>query len=936
MAEGTTTVGDGSIVATAGLIQITQTQKDDLEDGLYLVEVTSGLDIDVGDDGTWDGTPMVNNGTLHAVVTESELKAGDFKVNILTEIVYQDIKDEIASNALTDVQIEEEIRKRAGKLLDASAGGDIDGDGDIDGADLLAWNPVLDQPTLSVDYDTVINPIADQVIAGVDNEAGSIAIFESLNSAPTANAGVERNVITGNDVTLDGSTSFDIDGDLLTYQWSFLNKPGTSVGALLNPLTATPSFTADITGDYLLQLIVNDGTVDSVADEVTITAGPTPPSVFGFSGPQKISRNNLAFKTKLVRMKSGWLVSPYGDAAGPEVYDTKGDTKRLARDIFVRVCHPANNTHQCSMEGDWSEPINISNTANLTSIETDWNEDPAVPGATPFYGDSDKPNIFVNGSFAAITWVDKYCDGGEQRMINYTARDGLSVPFSCTYVAYTDNVAGGTWTKKQLTDGSRDAKSDTNKGLSIGTPAKGKWIITWQEDPHGLQLGGASGPGDGASGANVTHGTDIWYTYTEDLMTHVWSTPVRITDNYTNDGSGGNTSPIFHPSNPNVEITESQRGKTGASRANTMLVGGTPIPTAVIAYEESKGADRMDSGKYIRYHEFPFNAPPASTGQYANGEPGCIISDPLENSRRVRFVSQSTAPSSGLKMGVFWRQGHPTEGGPGDIMVRVGKSVAGSTGLRPEDMIPAVDANCRVIDYAVAKDIVNIPASNISSNTIPWSPISCAGPVVTVPDNNLTDTTSLNPYEDAKAHRAAIVGNDFYLGYSYAKDWAVATYTDMDNYNFWIRRYDGTSGTWSTAVNVSNITDVKIHAKEPRLVKTPGSGKGCADGTYLENCRNASTLIIGWGVESNVYSHVQSSVEGDIFYSRTRDKAVTFEPPVVVPGLDINNNRFESQLRPSPAGNIIWTVWNEADNVNGGSHSMLSVSDESVGTPPTP
>ena len=52
-------------------------------------------------------------------------------------------------------------------------------------------------------------------------------------------------------------------------------------------------------------------------------------------------------------------------------------------------------------------------------------------------------------------------------------------------------------------------------------------------------------------------------------------------------------------------------------------------------------------------------------------------------------------------------------------------------------------------------------------------------------------------------------------------------------------------------------------------------------------------------------------------------------------------------MRPSPAGNIIWTVWNEAENepdgygelVNIGTHAMLSVSDESdpsavIPTPP--
>jgi hypothetical protein len=542
-------------------------------------------------------------------------------------------------------------------------------------------------------------------------------------------------------------------------------------------------------------------------------------------------------------------------------------------------------------------------------------------------------------------------------MISYTAREALSVPFSCLYTSYTNNVAGidgepAVWNTQQLTDGSRDAKSDFNKGLSVD--GKGKWVFSWQEDPHGLQLGGGEGPGEGASGATVTHGTDVWYTYTEDLMLEPLATPVRISDNYTIDGSGGNTSPIYHPDDLENEIEVLERGNTGASRPNLMLVGGSPVPTAVIAYEESKGADRLDSGKFVRYHEFAFNAPP--------GEPGCIISDPDENSRRVRFVGQPTASSpNGLRMGVFWRQGFPTEGGPADIMVRVGKKTAveGSTGLRPEDMEPAVDANCRVSDYLVARELVNVPANNISSNTVPWTPIDSEEPS-TFPPNDLGDTSSFNPYEDSKAHRAAIVGEDFYIGYSYAKDWAVATVIDLDNYNFWMRRYNaqGLSDEtydqgWTDAVNLSNITDVKTHVKEPRLVKTPGSGMGCntlgcntldpASSAYPENCQDKNTLIVAWGTESNVYGHIGGSEEFDVYYTRTKDKGVTFEEPVVVPGIG-DNNRFESQLRPSPAGNIIWTAWNEAENVldgngelvNIGTNAMLSVSDESVGTAPEP
>jgi hypothetical protein len=88
-----------------------------------------------------------------------------------------------------------------------------------------------------------------------------------------------------------------------------------------------------------------------------------------FSDPEMLSENSLANKTKLVRMGNGWLVSVYGDATdgSQTVYDTKADDVRLSRDIFVRVCHPANNISQCSSADDWSAPLNISNTAHLTS-----------------------------------------------------------------------------------------------------------------------------------------------------------------------------------------------------------------------------------------------------------------------------------------------------------------------------------------------------------------------------------------------------------------------------------------------------------------------------------------------------------------------------------------------------------------------------------------
>lgn len=97
------------------------------------------------------------------------------------------------------------------------------------------------------------------------------------NSVPVANAGTAQSVVTGAVVTLDGSASIDANGDLLTYNWSFTSKPAGSSAALSSATVAKPTFTADVAGAYVLNLVVDDGKVNSAAGTVTITA--TTPSV---------------------------------------------------------------------------------------------------------------------------------------------------------------------------------------------------------------------------------------------------------------------------------------------------------------------------------------------------------------------------------------------------------------------------------------------------------------------------------------------------------------------------------------------------------------------------------------------------------------------------------------------------------------------------------
>lgn len=94
----------------------------------------------------------------------------------------------------------------------------------------------------------------------------------STNTAPVANAGADQNVVQGDLVTLNGSNSSDADGDTLTYSWSFSSTPNGSSAQLNSSSAQAPTFTADVAGSYQIQLVVNDGTVDSSADSVTITA----------------------------------------------------------------------------------------------------------------------------------------------------------------------------------------------------------------------------------------------------------------------------------------------------------------------------------------------------------------------------------------------------------------------------------------------------------------------------------------------------------------------------------------------------------------------------------------------------------------------------------------------------------------------------------------
>ena len=176
----------------------------------------------------------------------------------------------------------------SGSTVNLSGAGSSDANGDI-----LSYRwTLVSQPATSdvviADADTIsplFTPSVDgsyvlQLIVNdgtVNSTADTVmitaaAVVVPINNAPIANAGIDQNVNTSQLVSLSGVNSSDTDGDALIYVWTILDFPTNSNVTLSDNSLVNPTFTADVSGDYIFGLIVNDGAINSIVDQVTVTA----------------------------------------------------------------------------------------------------------------------------------------------------------------------------------------------------------------------------------------------------------------------------------------------------------------------------------------------------------------------------------------------------------------------------------------------------------------------------------------------------------------------------------------------------------------------------------------------------------------------------------------------------------------------------------------
>jgi len=109
------------------------------------------------------------------------------------------------------------------------------------------------------------------VIILVESGKTKTGIDFALDIPPVANPGGPYKANVNKTITFDGSASFDLDGDTLTYDWDF--GDGSPRGSGVKPTHAYSHSSAD---DFVVTLVVNDGIVNSES-QTTTSAINVPP-----------------------------------------------------------------------------------------------------------------------------------------------------------------------------------------------------------------------------------------------------------------------------------------------------------------------------------------------------------------------------------------------------------------------------------------------------------------------------------------------------------------------------------------------------------------------------------------------------------------------------------------------------------------------------------
>jgi hypothetical protein len=173
--------------------------------------------------------------------------------------------------------LDQEVNEGTLVTLDGSGSFDPDSDSlyfswshpaEITLSDSTAIEPTFTAPQVNKDTTFVFVLVVDDGSDSSDPDTLLVKVLQ-VNIPPVADAGLDSTWIEGDVVPLDGSYSFDPDGDTLYYSWRSPTGIVLDDSTKIQPIFTAPEVTKDTT--YLFELVVFDGTEYSAPDTVLIT-----------------------------------------------------------------------------------------------------------------------------------------------------------------------------------------------------------------------------------------------------------------------------------------------------------------------------------------------------------------------------------------------------------------------------------------------------------------------------------------------------------------------------------------------------------------------------------------------------------------------------------------------------------------------------------------
>jgi hypothetical protein len=574
-----------------------------------------------------------------------------------------------------------------------------------------------------------------------------------------------------------------------------------------------------------------------------------------------------------------------------------------------------------------------------------------------FHGDNFKPTIVAKGNKILVAWTSTNCKGGvpgnqgdgdgpyggdedgadDSNKLSSSDRESdrflvkgrqmchanipdKNTPFSCVWAArgIVDEKYGTiVWSKpERLTSGRRDA-------LQLVASAHNKaWALAWQEDPRGMRVGEASGPGDGMSGATVNHKTDIWYSYLSDSDFPGWeddlgssrmnivenktfSVPVRVTDNAAckvehKTQEDGTPIPMMdqngyvqkgapycqdvchnvivdpnpqarYPLSCETETGIPLNGDTGASRPNMFLIDDSGIVRVVLAYEESKGLGKGPAESHRRLEDDDADADEREDWgkniyyhTFPYNEP-----DEIEHGMMVNLpeLTKNNEPAVTVDGTEFLTKNARR--------VRMIVQPPNNWGVERLAMVllyrEGEEGHGHPAHIIMRRFIGGYMPGNLECTKTRNHPDTkkavCVEGSKDLNEDNIPQPDSL---DDARAHRGFLRGDFLVVGYTYTDNWGRG---NPDRHDLFVRRsFDG-GKKWTNANGVKegpvNLSNVKAEREgpswsvmEPRLFATPGT-IGSTKPKHFSDVQNSAVYYVAYSTTHKPEDHGGEANEKD-------------------------------------------------------------------------